>query len=203
MNHELPFNSCEDLAQKIRENGKKLLDNKKIVSFLQELGELYFTGSFSLDLMTWNDIDMQIILKEGIDPIPEFCRFAEMLGNDPDLIEFQLINFTGKYKPKMPRGVYMGIKIDSLDHGGMWKLDLWSLAKADFNKNRELIEKLAKELTPEDRSLILNLKHELMKKSGRVPQMGSHFLYQAVLVEKLKERDLIFDYMVSQGVVLD
>jgi hypothetical protein len=194
---------CEDLATSIRNNGKSLLEQKNILAYLEKVGQLYFTGSFALDLMTWNDIDMQIILKEGLDPISVFLKFTEVLGQDPGFIECQMINFTGDYKPKMPRGVYLGIKLNSPEHGGIWKLDLWSLAQADFDKNRLLIERLAKEINEEDRSLILDLKTQLMKKNGRVPQMGSHFLYQAILIEKIKQPQKIFDYLVTHGVQLD
>lgn len=199
----MKMNKPEEIAKKIRDNGEALLRSKNILTKLQNLGEVYFTGSYALDLMTWNDIDMQIIVKESLDPLQALSQFYLEIAQDSDFIEAQLINFTGNYKPKMPRGVYLGLKIDSPEFNGMWKLDLWALAPFDFNLNRSLIEQLKSKLDQTQRSLILNLKHELMKPTGRVPQMGSHWLYQAVLLNGLKDQDSIFDYLRKQGVCIE
>lgn len=192
----------EEIAREIRKNGANLLKEKKIDEKLRSLGELYFTGSYALDLMTWNDIDMQIILKNGSDPKEVLASFFAELTRDSDFIEGQMIHFKGDYKPKMPRGVYLGFKLNAREFGGLWKLDLWSLEKSDFEKNRALIEKLKQRLSDETRLLILQMKHELMKNEGRVPQMGSHFLYQAILIEELKDPALIYEFLKKNGISL-
>ena len=110
-----------------------------------------------------------------------------------------MIRFHGNYKPKMPRGIYLGIKIDCPDLGGIWKLDIWSLEQADFDKNRSLIETLQSKLDLRNRDLILELKHEMMAGSGRVPKMGSHFLYQAVLLEGISDKGAIYNYFANHG----
>lgn len=192
----------EILAGEIKSNGSRFLIDKKIEELLQPYGTLYYTGSYALDLMTWNDIDMQIVLNKGLNPLDAISQFYIRIAHDKDFVEAQLINFTGKYKPKMPRGLFLGLKFDSPEFGGIWKLDLWSLDKNDFEKNRLLIEKIKHLLKPELRSLILELKNELMQPTGRVPQMGSHFLYQAVLLENFRKKEEIFKYLVSHGVTL-
>ena len=111
-----------------------------------------------------------------------------------------MIHFRGNFKPKTPRGVYLGIKMDCPDLGGLWKLDIWSLAKPDFEKNRSLIETLSSKLDPQNRDLILDLKHEMMAGSERVPQMSSHFLYQAILLEEIREKEALYKYLANQGV---
>ena len=110
-----------------------------------------------------------------------------------------MIHFKGNYKPKMPRGVYLGLKIDFPEEGRGWKLDLWSLSQSDFAKNRSLIETLSSKLDRKVRDLILVLKHEMMSGDGRVPQMGSHFLYQAILLEGIKDREELPKYFAIHG----
>jgi hypothetical protein len=190
----------QEIAKTIRSNAKKVLESKKIESMVQEIGELFYTGSYALDLMTWNDIDMQVVIKEGIEPIETFANLFKQIAKTPGFIEAQMIHFQGNYKPKMPRGLYLGIKIDCPDLGGIWKLDLWSLAKPDFEKNRSLIETLKARLGPHNRDLILELKHEMMSGSERVPQMGSHFLYQAILLEGIQDKEALYQYFAKQGV---
>ena len=187
-------------AKSIRNNAKQVLESKKIDSIIQEIGELFYTGSYALDLMTWNDIDMQVIVKDGIDPIEALSSIFNRIAKDPCFIEGQMIHFQGDYKPKMPRGLYLGIKMNCPDLGGLWKLDIWSLAKPDFEKNRMLIETLKSKLDPQNRALILELKHEMMAGSERVPQMGSHFLYQAILLEGIRDKEALYKYCTTQGV---
>lgn len=189
-----------ETATTIRSNAKKILEGKKIESKIKQMGELFYTGSYALDLMTWNDIDMQVILKEGVDPIQSFSALFNQLAAYPGFIEGQMIHFKGHYKPKMPRGLYLGINVDFPDEGGIWKLDLWALSPKDFAKNRALIETLSSKLDPEVRDLILEFKHEMMSGSTRVPQMGSHFLYQAILLEGIKDRESLYQYFATQGV---
>ncbi len=192
--------SYQDIAKSIRSNARHLLETKNIDSTIRKIGDLFYTGSYALDLMTWNDIDMQIVLKEGINPVKALGRIFNFFAKDPDFIEAQMIHFRGNFKPKMPRGVYLGIKMDCPDLGGLWKLDIWSLAKPDFEKNRMLIETLASKLDPQNRDLILELKHEMMAGSERVPQLGSHFLYQAILLDEIREKEALYKYFASQGV---
>lgn len=114
----------QDIAQSLRNNAKKILESKNIECKIRQNGDLFYAGSYALDLMTWNDIDMQVVFKDNINPMDALgCVFTQ-IGKDPDFIEAQIIHFRGNYKPKMPRGIYLGIKMDCPDLGGLWKLDI-------------------------------------------------------------------------------
>lgn len=181
-------------AREIRKNAQAILQEKGIECRLKNIGELYFTGSYTLDLMTWNDIDMQIVLREQQHSIDVLGVFFTDISKDSDFIEAQIINFTGDYKPKMPRGVYLGLKLYCQKHGGLWKLDVWSLAKKDFEKNRLLLENLRSRLTPELRKFLIEIKTEIMAEKERMPQMSSHLLYQAVLLNGITNRESLKEY---------
>jgi hypothetical protein len=152
--------------------------------------------------MTWKDIDMQVVFSPGKNPLTEFLKLFEEIIQNPGYIEGQITHFKDEYKPAMPRGVYLGMKIDFPNFGGIWKLDFWCLEKGEFEKNRKLLELLRERLTPELRNSILNMKRELMEKTGRVPQLGSHFLYQAVLLEKLTTKAEIYSFLRARGVAI-
>jgi len=184
----------ELLAKQIRSNATHILKSKKIEQHLKEIGQLFYTGSYAMDLMTWNDIDMQLVLKDGVDPKDALGDFFLQISKDPDFVEAQMIDFKGDYKPKMPRGVYLGFRLNLEKWGGLWKLDLWVLSKQDFDANRSLIEILMKKIDPSTRSFLLMLKHEMMSGNERVPQMGSHLLYQAVLLKGIRDREGLFEF---------
>lgn len=185
----------QELALSIRNNATELLKSKKIEEMIKPSGDLYYTGSYALDLMTWNDIDMQIVVRDELDPTEILCNICNQIVIDENFIEAQIINFSGDYKPKMPRGVYLGLKLNCKNLGGMWKLDIWCLSKPDFDENRALIEILKSKLNSSNRDLILEFKHELMSETGRVPQMGSHFLYQAILLENKTDKESIYNFL--------
>lgn len=58
-------------AREIRKNSQTLLQGKAIEKCLKEMGTFYYTGSYLLDLMTCNDIDMQIVLNQQYHAITE------------------------------------------------------------------------------------------------------------------------------------
>ncbi len=195
--------TIQETAFSIRNNATKLLKAKKIESMIEVSGDLYYTGSYALDLMTWNDIDMQIVLKDGFNATEVLCNLCNHIAKDEGFIEAQIINFQGDYKPKMPRGIYLGLKLNCKDLGGMWKLDIWCLSKPDFDKNRALMESLKSKLNLNNRDLILEVKHELMSETGRVPQMGSHFLYQAVLLEEKTDKESIYNFLEERKILVN
>jgi len=189
-----------DKNTQIRLNASAVLKNLRLEQIVNNYGTLLYTGSYVLDLMTWNDIDMQIQLHKGVDPKKAFVSILGFIMESGNFVKSQIINFQGQYKPAMPRGIYLGFEMDFPEYGGMWKFDLWSLASEDFNKNRMLIEKIQEELTPEKRKLILSLKQEMQSKEGRVPHMGSHFLYQAVILHRLNTPKEIYQFLTENGV---
>ena len=76
-----------ETAQVIRANAKKILETKGVGSEIKKMGELFYTGSYALDLMTWNDLDMQVVLKEGVDPIESFSTLLSLIAAYPGFIE--------------------------------------------------------------------------------------------------------------------
>ncbi len=191
------------LAKIIRQHAREVIEDHGIGAAIRKQGQLYFTGSYALDLMTWNDIDMQLLVKENLLPIEALSTILKALSPKKEFVEGRLINFTGDYKPHMPRGTYLGMIFNFPELGGNWKLDLWSLQMEDFEHNRRLIEKLRGCLDKQTRELILEAKHQLKGSAGRMPKMASHWLYQAVLLEKLTEKRAIYKFLQSKGVNLE
>lgn len=193
----------DETVKRIRDNARAVIEQLDLENVASAFGELVYTGSYSLDLMTWNDIDMQLLLKEGIDAMPALIDILRQIASSPHFIRSTIIHCRGEVKPQMPRGVYLGCQLDFPNLGGKWKLDLWCLSSDDFDRNRLLLEKIRSELTPEKRQLILKMKNELQRKEGRVPQMGSHLLYEAVVFKGLTSREALLAYLRERGVAIN
>ena len=192
--------NSEQIATEIHRNASEVLEKLKLEEYLHEYGEIFFSGSYVLDLMTSNDIDMQLMVNEGVNPIKAITSFLSHIMESQRFIKSKIIYFQGDYKPEMPRGIYLGFYLNFPALGGVWKFDLWILNSDEFHKNRVLVEKIQQMLTPEKKKLILGFKHEMQDKNGRVPQMGSHFLYQAILFKNLHLRDEVYQYLSEHGV---
>lgn len=194
------MNEHAETASAIHRNAQGLLSAKGIHRILKDVGELYFTGSYALDLMTWNDIDMQLVTREGVTPFDALMTFLGHISKDAGFLEGQLVNFKGGHKPDMPRGLYLGVKLHDQAWGGLWKLDLWVLEQADFEKNRSLIDAIRSNLTPGTRDLILTVKHAMMAGQGRVPPKASHTLYRLVLFEGIRNLERLYLSLADEGV---
>jgi hypothetical protein len=187
-------------SERIYQQAKQLIKEKSLEEVLSDFGTLVYTGSYSLNLMTWNDIDMQFVAKDGVDPRQVIVEVHKHFLEDKELIKSQTINFSGDFKTTMPRGWYIGIQLNCLNLGGNWKLDLWQLKQKDFDANREFVDQVKAVLNSEIRTLILEIKNDLMKGQGRVPQLGSYFLYKAIL-KGLREKEEIFHFLKENGVL--
>ncbi len=197
------LNAYEDLAENLHRQATDLVKDKKIFALLNELGQLYFTGSYALDLMTWKDIDMQLVLHEGIAPKNALMQALDIFVQQEGFNDARVLNCTGEYKPHWPRGYCLSSKCSFPDFGGLWKFDLWILEKPVVDRGQLLLEQLKSTMTDQTRKLILEIKHELMKESGRVPQMGSHWLYQAILVQGFSEKRAIYDFLREKGIPIE
>lgn len=191
------------LADNLKAQADSVLQRIKLALHIEKLGQLYFTGSYALNLMTWNDIDMQIALKEGMSPTNALLQLLGAFVHETYFVKAQVINFSEDYKPHWPRGYCLCLNLNLPELGGIWKFDIWTLEQKDSEKNQTLIHRLENSLTEETRVLILQIKHELMKASGKMPKMGSYWLYQAVLIKGLRDKSVILNFLLEKGVELD
>jgi len=175
------IDSFQEQADSIHQNAEQVLKCLEVSNTLQKYGTLFFTGSYALDLMTWNDIDMQLVPKDGLDVKQAFSEiFSHFLQHDA-FVRSKVIHFQRDYQPAMPRGLYLGLEFLLEEFGGRWKLDFWVLQQPDFDKSRTFVKEIEHILDPKIRALILEIKHEMMSGSDRVPKLGSYELYRALL----------------------
>jgi hypothetical protein len=187
--------NAKEISMKIRKEADELLQAKQIEARLQQIGEVYFSGSYYLDLMIWRDLDLQVVLHPWIDRGKAFDRLQEQWSQDPDFIELKQIAFRGDYRPEMPRGLYLKAVVCVPRFESIWKLDIWSLESEAFHQNRTFLKELESRLDTQKRELILGWKKKLSEKDGKMPHLGSHFLYQAILLEGLQNEQAILEYI--------
>lgn len=188
---------------------QKATDFIKNAAFFQamcSLGEVIFTGSYALDIMTWPDIDVQLKLGNTSNALQALAHLSEILLQDPKTIRFQYVNFKDYPRSTLPKGLCIGAQISDSAlkelNQSYWKIDFWILEEKDFEQNKEFMAQLKEKMTPAHKKLIMHYKEDWTQRWGRPPQLASYFLYQAVVFEGLKDEDSILVYLRQNHVKL-
>lgn len=190
------------IATLLREEAEEILFGRGVDGLFQKQGAVFYAGSYALDLMAWTDIDLCLVIHEGIDP----NRAAGELATEFILMEesarVRFDRSLHKKRPELPVGLSLGVKLDIGNHKTPWKLDIWIVDEEVRNRTRKTTEEIQKLLTPSSRKSILEWKHRLITPEGRTPSLSGYWLYQAILVHKMKGETEILQYLQANGVKL-
>lgn len=172
------MDECAQKAQGLKNQAEELLAKGKIIENLTPFGEVKFTGSYALDLMTVEDIDMVVI-----NPNSEYKETAiktlNAFANKNFFQSYHLYDWVRFNKPGFPTGFYLGLQTPF--NNKKWKIDIWFIKKLTEYEKR-IVPQL-KNLPEEKRSLILRLKHHKQKNNLEI---SSADIYKLVLEGKLK-----------------
>ena len=143
------------LNEQLHEEADDILDKKGLRKILDRYGILHVTGSYSLGLMTWRDLDIYLEA-EGL---AEQTFFE--LGKDIDsLLRPVKMSFRNERIAKtkgLPVGLYWGIYLGD-EKKGSWKIDLWALSDKECEERLRFCNQIAKRITPESKMKILEIK---------------------------------------------
>lgn len=170
--------SDETMAAELRRAADELIARTGLMPLLGEYGHPHVSGSYSLGLMTWRDLDIYLEL----DP-PDLQRFLELgcrLGQalEPRKLSFtDHLNFTST---EVLSGLYWGIQTKELSKGG-WKIDLWGVTPDVCAERLAHCRALERQLTPELRSAILTIKGDVCRHPAYRDTITSQDVYDAAL----------------------
>lgn len=184
-----------EAAKKLKKEADRLLEDFAITLTLSQYGTVIPTGSYALDLLAWNDVDLILQLESGVDPALVLANLAYDFILNPEIPSVKIERNLNQKRPELPEGSYLQLKIPAFDYKLPWKFDIWILDDDQIEENKSYMEKLKKALSPEKRELILEMKHRIMLPSGRTPSLSGHYLYQAILLDNMTDKEAILDYL--------
>lgn len=170
-------------AQQLKSDADKLL--QEFEPLMRQFGDVIYTGSYALDLMAWNDIDLYMVPKADLDLETCVADLSAAFAKRKDVEAIRVEKALWKKRPELPKGLFLGIKIASSDYELPWKLDIWIVHEDVILANLKLMSQIREKLTPSKRELILLAKAELIH-SGRTPSMSGVRIYEAVLDKDLR-----------------
>lgn len=170
-------------ASLLRNEASQLLNNEGLLTLLQSYGDTRVIGSYTLDTMTWRDIDISIKLPHERN-VMFFFDIGESIARDFQVAKMSFSNFFIRDFPKFDHGLYWGIQLLYAEHE--WKIDLWGYGETEYDNHMSEFDELQAQLKQVDRQAILRIKHVISQRPDyRGDVYNSMNIYQALIEDRI------------------
>ena len=190
-----------ELADGLRAEAGQIIYGGGIDDLLQAYGEVFYTGSYFLDVMVWPDIDITMALDPDPYSIEAFFELGAKIARIDNVISLKFINFYMPDVPDLPDGLYWGTRLKAENRSIPWKIDLWAKGREALAEDRRAMQATQQMMDEATRKLILEIKYSLLTPEGRTPPLSGRHIYRAVLFEGLREKEGILAYLNEAGVL--
>lgn len=162
----------------LRMEADALLARTGVIPILQEFGQPHVSGSYSLQLMTWRDLDIYLEMS-----VLDAVRFLELGRRLGEALLPRKLSFTDHLNfptTEAVSGLYWGVQTDVPARGG-WKIDLWAVSPTVCAERLAHCEAIRSRLTAPARLAILSIKDEVCRLPEYRKTITSQHVYDAVL----------------------
>ncbi len=180
------------LDKHIHEEADEILEKKGLRKILNRYGIPHITGSYSLGLMTWRDLD--IYLENDDCNERDFFRLGEEIVSSFNPIKMSFRNERITKTEGLPAGLYWGIYLGD-ERKGAWKIDIWAVDKKECLERLEFCNQLAHKISPDSRIKILEIKSQCWTDPQYRKYYTSNDIYTAVLEKNVKDIEGFKNYL--------
>jgi hypothetical protein len=162
----------------IKKEADELLSGKGLLGVLKQFGDPHISGSYSLDLMTWRDLDIYL----EADDLTE-SRFFELGEKIVSILQPVKMSFRNEriaHTKGLPAGLYWGIYLGN-ERAGAWKIDIWAVDSEQCKRLLDHCKVIHDQLTEENRNYILDIKSQCWQDPEYRRSYSSRDIYTAVL----------------------
>lgn len=171
-------------SRSLRDEASDLLNTEGLLSMLNSFGTTRVIGSYTLDTMTWRDIDISMKLPDEQD-VELFFEIGNKIATKFKITKMSYSNHFIRNFPGFDHGLYWGIQLLYADQE--WKIDLWGYGDTDYHKHMAEFDTLHTQIQQADRTAILHIKHAISQRPDyRGDVYNSMAVYRAVLTKKVK-----------------
>jgi hypothetical protein len=177
--------SLIDNNRKIKLEANRLLFDRGLLGLLNTYGKAHVTGSYSLDLMTWRDLDLYL----EVESITNEWFFA-LGGKISQLLAPARMQFRNEHlvrTPGLPHGFYWGVHLT--DQEVSWKVDIWAVNNDECDRLLKYCENIRAQLDDGTSSTILSIKSQCWQDPDYRRVYTSADIYDAVLSDGIKDID--------------
>jgi hypothetical protein len=174
-------------SKRLHQEASELLDKEGLLPMLKSFGTTRVIGSYTLDTMTWPDIDISMNLPKEQN-IELFFEIAKRIATKFEITKVSYSNHFIRGFPGYDHGLYSGIQLRY--NGREWKIDLWGYDDTDYHTHMAEFDTLYRQLQQADQLAILRIKHIICQHSDyRGNIYNSMAIYRAVLEDKVETVD--------------
>ena len=164
-------------------NADRLLYELGLFDKLAEIGKPHIIGSYRMDMMAWNDLDIDIENDAmSLDKIYELSIFIIDTFRPVWYEAKEEINAEGK------KVWFQGF--ETMITGELWNVDLWFFDKETIVEAEAFCDSIANNTSQEQKDIIVKIKSELIERGlYSFEQYKSVDVYKAVLENDVKNVD--------------
>ena len=171
---------------RIRQEADRLLHDFGLLKLLERHGEPHVVGSYRMDMMTYNDLDINIEMNNNS------FEGLYALSNDINTL-IKPYRFEGYIIAN--NNLFYGCETDIT--GERWNIDIWFRSKADIIETKKKCDILSRQFSdnPVLKKAMFDIKHELIKRRlygiDKSPKKHYHSMdiYKAILDEGILSFD--------------
>lgn len=181
----------EKLNTEILDEASEILYTLGLYDSLKKYGNPQVSGSYSLKLMTWRDLDIYL----DSDTLNNDIFFE--LGKEISIkLKPSKMNFRNELIGKtshLPSGLYWGVHTNFFGH--QWKIDIWAIGSEEIKKKLNDVEETKKKLDNIKRKSILELKNNLHSHPKYRKVFFSTDIYQSVINDNIESLNQFDDWL--------
>lgn len=174
-------------AKRLHQEASELLNKEGLLPMLNAFGTTSVIGSYTLDIMTWPDIDISMNLPSEQN-VELFFELGKRIATKFEITKMSYSNHFIRGFPGFDHGLYWGTQLRYA--GREWKIDLWGYDDTNYQKHIAEFDELHRQLQQADRAAILRIKHVICQHPDyRGNVYNSMAIYRAVLEDKVESVD--------------
>ena len=171
-------NTIPDINQQIKDEAEEILYPQGLFAILSKYGIPHITGSYSLNLMTWRDLDIYI-QKENMEEA-EFFQVGAEINKKFNPVKMSYRNERITQTKGLPHGLYWGIYLGN-ERKGAWKIDVWAVDEKECRRLLKFCADIAAKLSSQSKQIILAIKSSCWQDPEYRRSYTSSDIYTAVL----------------------
>lgn len=181
-----------DINQQIKHEADDILYRQGAFAILSKYGVPHITGSYSLNLMTWRDLDIYI-QKENINEA-EFFQLGAEINKKYNPVKMSYRNERITQTKGLPLGLYWGVYLGN-ERKGAWKIDLWAVNENECHRLLKFCDDIATKLTSLSKQIILAIKSSCWQDPEYRRSYTSSDIYTAVLDNEVTSLEEFRSYL--------
>jgi len=188
--------TIEETSNQLRKDAIKIIETIQLEKILSPFGKFKIVGSLSYDLMSWRDIDIDLITS-ALPNDADYWKIVPTLFAIKNITSINLADNRNQTEKNRPKSMYIGLNYLDENHN-KWKIDIRILTQKDVTSNK--IENLIiQKMNAENRRTILEIKSQVCDNPNYHKTFSSADIYEAVLQHNVKTTETFIEYLSQIG----